>query len=66
MAMLVLLCRICEFPAADSGVRLDELDSEKLSEWWRRKLDVDADFEIDSGAEAARNNICQFCIWMAR
>lgn len=66
MAMHVFLCRICEFPAADKGVRLDALDSEKLSEWWRLKLDVDADFESGSSAEEARNYICQFCIWMAR
>jgi hypothetical protein len=32
------LCRICEFPAAESGVRVDAFDAEKLTEWCKRKL----------------------------
>lgn len=54
-----VLCRICEFPVADSGVRVD---AEKLTKWWRCTLD--AKFEITTGAEA--EDICQVCVWEAR
>jgi hypothetical protein len=59
------LCRICEFPAAESGVRLDALDAEKLAEWWKQKLG--AELEITTYTEEANTVIiCQFCIWEAR
>jgi hypothetical protein len=43
--------------ATDGGVRMDNLDSEKLSEWCRRK--IGADFEAESSQE---NVICQYCL----
>jgi hypothetical protein len=64
-AQRLVRCRICEFPAADSGVRVDTLDAEKLAQWWRRKLDVE--FKITTDTEEAPDEVvCQFCVWEAR
>jgi hypothetical protein len=56
-----VLCRLCESPVSDSAVRVDRLDAEKLSEWWRRTIGVE--FEAESSEEEI---ICQFCVWDAR
>jgi hypothetical protein len=57
-----VLCRLCECPALDGGVRVDQLDAAKLSKWWLRKIGTDfipEESEIDE-------LICNFCIWDAR
>jgi hypothetical protein len=57
-----VLCRLCECPVSDGGVRVDQLDAAKLSEWWLRKIGTDflpEESEIDE-------IICNFCIWDAR
>lgn len=54
-----VLCRICECPAADGSVRVDQLDEGKLAHWWRTKLGVE--FQ-PFGSQL----ICQFCLWKAR
>lgn len=54
-------CRICAYPVADGGVRMVQLDAEKVSEWWKQKLN--AEFEY-LGFEDQW--ICQFCLWEAR
>jgi hypothetical protein len=53
------LCRICECPAVDGSVRVDQLDGRKLSLWWKNKLDTD--FHPNEN-----QLICQFCVWQAR
>jgi hypothetical protein len=40
---------------------MDKLDSDKLSEWWKQKLDVTLDLE-----DIAQQWICQFCLWDAK
>jgi len=46
---------------ADGGVRLSQLDRDKLSEWWLQKLDTKfADEELEN------KWFCQFCVWDAR
>jgi hypothetical protein len=61
MWTMPVLCRLCECPVAEGGVRVDQLDAEKLSEWWRRKLDTEAKAE-----NFEDELICQFCMWSAR
>jgi hypothetical protein len=36
-----VLCRFCECPVSDGGVRVDQLDAAKLFEWWLRKIGTD-------------------------
>jgi len=57
-----VLCRICECPASDGGVRVDELDAAKLSEWWLCKIGTD----FQSEESGIKEIICNFCIWDAR
>jgi hypothetical protein len=57
-----VLCRICECPASDGGVRVDQLDAAKLSEWWLCKIGTDFLPEESEIEEI----ICNFCIWDAR
>jgi hypothetical protein len=57
-----VLCRLCECPASDGGVRVDQLDAAKLSEWWFRKIGTDFIPEESEMEEI----ICNFCIWDAR
>jgi hypothetical protein len=54
-------CRICEFPALDTGVPAVQFEKIKLSEWWLQKLNAELD---DEGLDTVV--ICQFCIWDAR
>ena len=54
-------CRLCECPVADTGVRMDQLDAVKLSEWWLQKLGVTLDPE-----DIAQQWICQFCLFDAK
>jgi hypothetical protein len=56
------LCRLCEFPAVDGRVRVDQLNIAKLSTWWHRV--TGAEFEAEEIADDAI--ICHFCIWDAR
>lgn len=56
-----VLCRLCECPVDDDGVRVDQLDVEKLSEWWFCKLN--AEFDLETSKDEL---ICQFCLWSAR
>jgi len=56
-----LLCRLCEFPVVDGGVRVSRLDRPKLSEWWLKHLDTEFEDE-----DAKNVWICQFCCWDAR
>jgi len=58
-----LLCRLCECPAADGGVRVSQLDRDKLSEWLEEK--TGHRFDLD-GQEERNSIICRFCIWDAR
>jgi len=53
------LCRICECPAADDGVQVDQLDGRKLALWWKSKLG--AEFQPEEN-----QLICQFCVWQAK
>jgi len=46
---------------ADGGVRVSQVDREKLSEWWLQHLDTEFDDE-----DAENESICQFCVWNAR
>jgi len=55
------LCRLCECPVADGGVRVSEVDRDKLSEWWVYHLDTQLD---DVNLE--NKWICQFCKWSVR
>jgi hypothetical protein len=57
-----LLCLLCECPVSDGGVRVDQLDAAKLSEWWLRKIGTDFHPEESEMEEM----ICNFCIWDAR
>jgi len=57
-----VLCRICECPASEGGVRVDQLDAAKLSEWWLCKIGTDFLPEESEIEEI----ICNFCIWDAR
>jgi hypothetical protein len=57
-----VLCRICECPASDGGVRVDQLDAAKLSKWWLFKIGTDFLPEESEIEEI----ICNFCIWDAR
>jgi hypothetical protein len=57
-----VLCRLCECPVLDRGVRVGQLDAAKLSEWWRSVIGTDFDAEVSENTEI----ICQFCIWDAR
>jgi len=57
-----VLCRLCECPVSDGGVRVDQLDAAKLSEWWLRKIGTDFLPEESEVKEI----ICNFCIWDAR
>jgi len=57
-----VLCRICECPVSDGGVRVDQLDAAKLSEWWLCKIGTDFIPEESEIEEI----ICNFCIWDAR
>jgi hypothetical protein len=54
-------CRLCQCPVANSGVPMDKLDSDKLSEWWKQKLDATLDLE-----DIAQQWICQFCLYDAK
>jgi len=58
-----LLCRLCECPAADGGVRFDRLDRHALSEWLSDKTGHRFDLEDEDEAES---RLCQFCVWDAR
>jgi hypothetical protein len=57
-----LLCRLCECPASDGGVRLDQLDAAKLSEWFRRVIGEELEVETLENEDI----ICQFCVCDAR
>jgi hypothetical protein len=57
-----VLCRICECPASDGGVRVDHLDAAKLFKWWLCKIGTDFLPEESEIEEI----ICNFCIWDAR
>jgi hypothetical protein len=57
-----VLCRICECPVSDCGVRVDQLDVDKLSKWWICKIGTDFLPEESEIEEI----ICNFCIWDAR
>jgi hypothetical protein len=57
-----VLCRICECPVSDGGVRVDQLDAAKLSEWWLCKIGTDFIPEESEIEEI----ICNFCVWDAR
>jgi hypothetical protein len=57
-----VLCRICECPASDGGVRVDQLDAAKLSEW--RHCKISTDFQPEESE--IKEIICNFCIWDAR
>jgi hypothetical protein len=61
-----VLCRICECPVSDGGVRVDQLDAAKLSKWWLCKIGTD--FQPAEAAEESEIEeiICNFCIWDAR
>ena len=48
---------------SDGGVRVDQLDAAKLSEWWLCKIGTD--FQPDEASEIGEL-ICNFCIWDAR
>jgi hypothetical protein len=54
------LCRLCKCPAVDS-VLIDDLDSDKLAEWWNRKFGDECYKDKDE-----RNKICNFCVAEAR
>jgi hypothetical protein len=54
-------CRICEFPALDTGVPVVQFHREKLAKWWLLKFNTELNNE---GLEDV--DICQFCIWDAR
>jgi hypothetical protein len=56
------LCRLCECPVSDGGVRVDQLDAAKLSKWWLCKIGTDFQPEESEIGEI----ICNFCIWDAR
>jgi hypothetical protein len=56
-----LLCRLCGFPAADGGVRVSELNGEKLYEWSLLLLDTLLDPRTLEEAV-----FCQFCVSDAR
>jgi len=56
-----LLCRLCECPVAEGGVRVSQVDRDKLSEWWLLHLDTQLDDE-----DLENVWICQFCEWDAR
>jgi hypothetical protein len=57
-----VLCRICECPVSDGGVRVDQLDVAKLSKWWLCKIGTDFLSEESEIEEI----ICNFCMWDAR
>jgi len=57
------LCRLCECPASDGGVRVDQLNAAKLSEWWRCTIGVE--YEADETSDT-KEIICNFCVLDAR
>jgi hypothetical protein len=57
-----VLCRLCECPASDGGVRVDQLDAAKLSKWWLCKIGT----EFQPEESEIEEIICNFCIWDAR
>jgi hypothetical protein len=52
-----VLCRLCGCPAVDGGVRVSELDADKLRRWCLRMMDTELDQE---GLQDAR--FCDFCL----
>jgi hypothetical protein len=55
------LCRFCEFPVADTGIRLSTVDRDKLSKWCLQM------FQVNVGHEDLEHQwSCQFCLWDAK
>ncbi|XP_059481577.1 zinc finger protein 197-like [Neocloeon triangulifer] len=55
------LCRLCERPAADGGLRATELDLEKLTKWCLVNLGTTL-----TGGVKGDDLFCCFCVWDAK
>ena len=55
------LCYLCQYPVVNGGIRMRNLNHEKLANWWRENLQT----EFEYVGMSARS-ICKFCVWDAR